>query len=85
MLIHVGINTVALKGQGFKALVQEGDQVKKGDKLLEFDLDYIRENASSTSSPVLFTTMEDNQQLRLLKAGHVKPGEDLLALDIYES
>lgn len=85
MLIHVGINTVALKGQGFKALVQEGDQVKKGDKLLEFDLDYIRENASSTSSPVLFTTMEDNQQLRLLKAGHVKPGEDLLALDIYQS
>lgn len=85
MLIHVGINTVALKGQGFKALVQEGDQVKKGDKLLEFDLDYIRENASSTSSPVLFTTMEDNQQLRLIKAGHVKPGEDLLALDIYES
>ena len=85
MLIHVGINTVALKGQGFHALVEEGDQVKKGDKLLEFDLDYIRENASSTSSPVLFTTMEDNQQLRLLKAGHVKPGEDLLALDIYES
>ena len=33
MLIHVGINTVALKGQGFKALVQEGDQVKKGDTL----------------------------------------------------
>ena len=85
VLIHVGINTVELKGQGFKALVQEGDQVKKGDPLLEFDLDYIRENASSTSSPVLFTTMEDNQQLRLLKAGHVKPGEDLLALDIYEA
>ena len=84
LLIHVGINTVALKGQGFKALVQEGDRVKKGDKLLEFDLDDIREHASSTSSPVLFTTMEDNQRLRLLKTGHVKLGEDLLALDIYE-
>ena len=48
--------------------MQEGDQVKKGDKLLEFDLDYIRENASSTSSPVLFTTMEDNQQLRSLRS-----------------
>lgn len=85
MLIHVGINTVALKGEGFRALVQEGDQVKKGDRLLEFDLDFIRENASSVSSPVLFTSMEDNQELRLLKAGHVKPGDDLLALDIYES
>ena len=85
VLIHVGINTVALEGKGFKALVKEGDQVKKGDRLLEFDLDYIRENASSTSSPVLFTTMEDNQALRLLKTGHIKPGEDLLALDIYES
>ena len=85
VLIHVGINTVALEGKGFKALVKEGDQVKKGDRLLEFDLDYIRENADSTSSPVLFTTMEDNQELRLLKSGHVKPGEDLLALDIYES
>lgn len=85
MLIHVGINTVALKGEGFRALVQEGDQVKKGDRLLEFDLDFIRENATSVSSPVLFTSMEDNQELRLLKAGHVKPGEDLLALDIYES
>ena len=85
MLIHVGINTVALKGEGFRALVKEGDQVKKGDRLLEFDLDFIREHASSVSSPVLFTSMEDNQELRLLKAGHVKPGEDLLALDIYES
>ena len=85
VLIHVGINTVALEGKGFKALVKEGDKVKKGDRLLEFDLDYIRENASSTSSPVLFTTMEDNQALRLLKTGHIKPGEDLLALDIYES
>ena len=67
MLIHVGINTVALKGQGFHALVKEGDQVKKGDRLLEFDLDFIRENATSVSSPVLFTSMEDNQELRLLK------------------
>ena len=85
MLIHVGINTVALKGQGFQALVEEGDQVKKGQPLLRFDLDYIRENATSTSSPVLFTSMEDNQRLRLLKAGHVSQGEDLLALDIYRA
>ena len=85
MLIHVGINTVELKGEGFRALVQEGDQVKKGDPLLEFDLDAIREKVPSMSTPVLFTTMEENQALRILKTGHVRPGEDLIALDIYES
>ncbi len=85
MLIHVGINTVELKGEGFRALVQEGDQVKKGDPLLEFDLDAIRDKVPSMSTPVLFTTMEENQALRILKTGHVRPGEDLMALDIYES
>ena len=85
MLIHVGINTVELKGEGFRALVQEGDQVKKGDRLLEFDLDAIRDKVPSMSTPVLFTTMEENQALRILKTGHVRPGEDLMALDIYES
>ena len=85
MLIHVGINTVELKGEGFRALVSEGDAVKKGQPLLEFDLEAIREKVPSMSTPVLFTTLEDNQELRVLKTGHIRPGEDLLALDIYES
>ena len=85
MLIHVGINTVELKGEGFRALVSEGDEVKKGQPLLEVDLDAIRDKVPSLSTPVLFTTLEDNQELRILKTGHVRPGEDLMALDIYES
>ena len=85
MLIHVGINTVELKGEGFRALVSEGDEVKKGQPLLEVDLDAIRDKVPSLSTPVLFTTLEENQELRVLKTGHVRPGEDLLALDIYES
>ena len=85
VMVHVGINTVALEGQGFTALVEVGDTVRKGEPILKFDLDYIREHATSTSTPVLITSMEDNQELRLLKTGHIRPGEDLLALDIYES
>ena len=85
VMVHVGINTVALEGQGFTALVEAGDTVRKGEPILKFDLDYIREHATSTSTPVLITSMEDNQELRLLKTGHIRPGEDLLALDIYES
>ena len=59
--------------------------MKKGQPLLEVDLDAIRDKVPSLSTPVLFTTLEENQELRVLKTGHVRPGEDLLALDIYES
>ena len=43
VLIHIGINTVQLDGQGFEAFVAQGDKVKKGHKLIAADLDLIRE------------------------------------------
>lgn len=45
ILIHIGLETVSLNGKGFEAHVQQGDKVKAGDKLISFDIDYIRENA----------------------------------------
>ena len=47
ILIHIGVDTVTLKGQGFKAFVKEGDFVKRGQKLIEFDKEYISQNAPS--------------------------------------
>ena len=44
VLIHVGVETVNLKGEGFRALVEAGQTVKAGDKLTEFDLDFIKQN-----------------------------------------
>ncbi|WP_114570035.1 PTS sugar transporter subunit IIA [Exiguobacterium flavidum] len=55
LLIHVGLDTVNLKGEGFTAHVQAGDKVKAGDVLVEFDLDYIRANAPSTITPIIVT------------------------------
>lgn len=65
VLIHVGIDTVNLKGEGFEALVSEGDIVSQGQELLKFDLDYINEHATSTITPVVFTNLEEGQTVEI--------------------
>jgi PTS system glucose-specific IIA component len=57
-LIHVGLDTVDMKGEGFKNLVAEGDKVKRGQSLLSFDLELVKERAKSTVSPIVITNME---------------------------
>ena len=84
LLIHVGIDTVKLEGQGFESLVETGQKVKKGEPLLKLDLDFLKANAPSIVSPVICSEMEDNQKVRLLKQGEVKAGEELFAVDFYE-
>ena len=61
------------------------EQVKKGDKLMELDLAYLKQNAPSLVSPVLCTQLEDNMKIRLLNDGRIKAGEPLFAIDIYKS
>lgn len=84
LLIHMGIDTVSLHGQGFEVFVEDGQKVKKGEPMLKLDLDYLRANALSLVSPVLCTELEDNQKIRLLKEGRVEAGEALFAVDFYE-
>ncbi|QGH35802.1 PTS glucose transporter subunit IIA [Gracilibacillus salitolerans] len=55
LLIHVGLETVSLKGEGFKVLVNEGDHVSVGDKLMVVDLDYIRNKVQHIITPVVIT------------------------------
>lgn len=81
LLIHIGIDTVNLKGEGFKVLVENGDEVKKGAKIMELDLDYIKKNAPSLVSPVICSELSDNQRIRLLSEGEVKAGDELFAVD----
>ncbi len=84
LLIHIGIDTVKLKGQGFKVLVENGQHVKKGTPLLHLQLDYLKANAPFTASPILCTELQENQKVRLLVQGRVKQGEPLFAVDMYE-
>ena len=80
LLIHVGIDTVRLKGKGFEALVKAGDKVKKGTPLLRLDLQYLKEHASSMASPVICTELSEGQQVKLVKEGLVKAGQTLMEI-----
>ena len=51
VLVHVGLDTVGLKGEGFKPLVQVGDRVKAGDLIAEIDLDFIKSKGLQTITP----------------------------------
>jgi PTS system D-glucosamine-specific IIC component len=71
ILIHVGIDTVNLKGQGFETLVSENDIVDQGQPLLKVDLDYIKEHATSTITPVVFTNLAEGEKVVIEKPGQV--------------
>ncbi|GAB3062396.1 glucose-specific PTS transporter subunit IIBC [Virgibacillus ainsalahensis] len=75
ILIHVGIDTVHLNGDGFETLVEEGDDVKVGQPLLHADLSYIGKNAKSTITPVVFTNLGEAEQMVLKKEGNVEREE----------
>ncbi|MGE8203339.1 PTS sugar transporter subunit IIA [Heyndrickxia sp. NPDC080065] len=63
ILIHVGLETVSLKGEGFKVAVNNGDKVSAGQLLIEVDWDYIQVHAKSTVTPIVITnSLEGNKQ-----------------------
>jgi len=77
LLMHIGIDTVALKGQGFKPRVKAGDRVKMGAPLIEFDLDFLATHAKSVLTQIVVTNSE-----RVLAweraSGLVSAGKDVL-------
>lgn len=80
LLIHVGMDTVSLNGNGFVKKVSQGDRVKKGDLLLEFDLHTIEEAGLSAVTPVLVTNPAGHQEVNVTETEHVKPGDDFLTV-----
>ena len=70
-LLHIGVDTVKLDGKGFEVFVTDGQQVHQGDKLMEFDLSFIREHATSEACMVIFTGLTSADSLNLTKEGMV--------------
>ena len=80
ILIHVGLDTVTLKGKGFTAHVQAGDKVKKGDLLLEMDLEEIKAAGFDTITPMLICNTDDFESVEGLSGKDVMPGDDVIKI-----
>ena len=81
VLIHVGVDTVNMKGDGFHLLVKEGEKVKAGQKLLAFDLDKIKAAGYSTTTAVLLTNSDDFSAYKIVKTGKTNKMEKLLTVE----
>ena len=59
-------------GKGFETFVKDGDRVKRGDKLIGFDIKYIQEHAKSDECMVVFTSLQEGEEIRMSKSGKVE-------------
>lgn len=75
ILIHIGLETVSLQGEGFEAFVKQGDQVKMGEKLITFDMKIINDKASSTITPVILTNGDTVKSFDVSKETTVIAGQ----------
>lgn len=75
ILIHIGIDTVHLNGEGFEMMIAEGDEVVQGDVLVKVDLPYIEKHATSIITPIVFTNLAENEQV-VIHSGAVTSKEE---------
>lgn len=82
ILIHVGMDTVKLNGEGFTSYVEEGDMVKAGQLILEFDKEKIKAAGYEVTTPVIVTNTDEFTDISCAASGEVKHGDNLLLLKV---
>lgn len=80
LLIHIGINTVELNGEGFTAHISEGDRVTRGQTLITFDKEFITSKGYDTVTPVIVSNSDDYAEIKCLSDGNISTGDVLLEL-----
>ena len=76
LIVHVGLDTIEMRGNGFEKLATEGDRVEAGQPIVRFDLDEIRNSGYDPVTPVVVTNAEDHP-VSNLRTGEVSAGEPL--------
>lgn len=77
LFVHFGIDTVELKGEGFTRVAQEGQTVKRGDTVIEFDLALLETKAKSVLTPIVISNMDEISNLEK-KSGEIIAGESVV-------
>ncbi|QNQ83237.1 PTS beta-glucoside transporter subunit EIIBCA [Lactobacillus sp. PV037] len=80
VLMHIGMDTVNLQGKGFKTLVEKGQQVKAGDKLVKFDIPAIEKEGYTVTTPIVITNSSNYEEITPIVNGKVKVGEKIIVL-----
>ncbi|WP_294657434.1 beta-glucoside-specific PTS transporter subunit IIABC [uncultured Fusobacterium sp.] len=80
ILMHIGINTVELEGKGFKQIVKDGQRVKKGDILIEFDIDLIKDKNYDTTTIMIISNTEEYSDIEVLNLGNVNKDTEVLEI-----
>lgn len=80
ILLHIGLDTVKLKGKHFTIHVEEGQQVKKGELLLEADLEAVRADGYDTVTPIIISNFEVFEKIETSGAQEVSVGDEILRL-----
>ena len=78
ILIHIGINTVSLEGKYFEAFVKQGDKVKKGDKLVTFDREKVKEAGLDPTTMIIVTNSDSFESIELIAKGYVDTNTTLI-------
>ncbi|MTC26275.1 N-acetylglucosamine-specific PTS transporter subunit IIBC [Providencia alcalifaciens] len=78
LIVHMGIDTVALNGEGCERLVEEGAEVEAGTPILKLDLSFLEANAKSMISPVIISNIDDFAGVEILAKGQVTAGETVI-------
>lgn len=78
LFVHIGMNTVELGGEGFDAYVKEGDRVSRGDTLITFDIQTLKNKGYSVISPVIITNVDDFKDIRRTADGGINYYDELI-------
>lgn len=74
VLIHFGLDTVKLGGEGFESHIEQGQEVKAGDLILTVDLENVKAKVPSVITPIVFPNLKENEIVEIVKIGHVEAG-----------